>query len=71
MLKWQERGGGIYFSGLKLISQDVLLEGGFAEKIGKEYLFKDKHTALTEIYSKLDKNICETCEIKAFEECNT
>ena len=71
VLKWQERGGGIYFAGLKLISQDVLLEGGFAEKIGKEYFFKDKHTALTEIYSKLDKNICETCDIKAFKECNT
>lgn len=71
VLKWQKRDGGIYFAGLKLISQDVLLQGEFAEKIGKNYFFKDKNTALTEIYSKLDKNICATCEIKAFKECNT
>ena len=71
VFKWQERGGGIYFAGLKLISQDVLLEGGFAKKIGSQHFYKDKHTALAEIYSMLDKNICSTCEIKAFEECNT
>jgi SulP family sulfate permease len=70
VLKWQERGGGIYFAGLKLISQDVLLEGGFVERIGSQHFYKDKHTALAEIYLKLDKNICSTCEIKAFEECN-
>ena len=71
VLKWQERGGGIYFAGLKLISQDVLLEGEFDTKIGSQYFYKDKHTAIAEIYTKLDKNICSTCEIKAFNECNT
>ena len=70
VLKWQEKGGGIYFAGLKLISQDVLLEGGFVEKIGSQNFYKDKHTAIAEIYKKLDKNICSTCEIKAFKECN-
>jgi SulP family sulfate permease len=71
VLKWQARGGGIYFAGLKLISQDVMLSGGFNEKVGLQIFYKDKHTALAGIYTKLDKNICSTCEIKAFEECNT
>ena len=71
VLNWQARGGGIYFAGLKLISQDVMQSGGFTEKVGLQIFYKDKHTALAEIYTKLDKNICSSCEIKAFEECNT
>ena len=32
-IKWKNRGGGIYFVGLKIISQDVLRKGGFVDKI--------------------------------------
>lgn len=69
--KWQSRGGGIYFTGLKLISQDVLLGGGFAQKIGMQNFYKDKQTAIATIYERLDNNICANCEVKAFSECNT
>lgn len=68
-LKWQKRGGGLYFVGLKMISQDILKKGGFAETIGSENFFKDKNTAISTIYTKLDRNICENCEVKLFEEC--
>lgn len=70
VLKWQQRGGGIYFVGLKLVSQEILLSGGFADSIGKENFFKDKNTALFEIYKKLDKDLCADCKVKIFKECN-
>lgn len=69
-LKWHKRGGGIYFSGLKLISQDVLIKGGFMDKIGKQNFFKDKNSAIGSIFNQLDKNICSNCKVKIFKECN-
>ncbi len=67
--KWQKRGGGIYFSGLKIVSQTTLMKGGFRENIGGENFFKDKNTAIHTIYQKLDKNICANCTARIFIEC--
>jgi len=67
--KWKKRGGGIYFVGLKVVSRDILNDGGFSESIGYENFYKDKHTAIASIYKKLDRNICESCEVKIFKEC--
>ncbi|REE80716.1 SulP family sulfate permease [Lutibacter oceani] len=69
VLKWQKRDGGIYFVGLKIISQDILQKGGFVKTIGAENIFKDKNTAITTIYKKLDQAICTNCEVKIFNEC--
>ncbi|SNR71268.1 SulP family inorganic anion transporter [Lutibacter flavus] len=66
ILKWQKNRGGIYISGLKIISQDVLEKGGFIDKIGKDIFFKDKNTAIAEIHKRINK----PCEFKVFEECN-
>ncbi|SDX78374.1 sulfate permease, SulP family [Lutibacter oricola] len=68
-LKWQKSGGGIYFVGLKIISQDVLKDGGFVKKIGAHHFFKDKNSALSAIYKKLDMDFCKTCKVKLFAEC--
>jgi SulP family sulfate permease len=70
VLKWNKRGGGIYFVGLKIISQDILKNGGFSKTIGSENFFKDKNTAISTIYNKLDSIKCTNCEVKVFEECN-
>lgn len=67
--KWQKRGGGIYFVGLKLVSQDVLKRGGFIDVIGSENFFKDKNSAISSIYKKLDKEGCNNCNVKLFKEC--
>ena len=66
VIKWQENRGGIYFSGMKLISQDVLKKGGFIKKIGYDNFFHDKQTAIKEIHKKFN----EPCITKAFKECN-
>ena len=68
-LKWQKRGGGIYFVGLKIISQDILLDGGFANAIGFHNFFKNKNLAISTIYKNLDKDVCENCSVKLFAEC--
>lgn len=70
VLKWRSRGGGIYFSGLKIVSQEVLTKGGFRDIIGDENFFKDKNTAIHSIFQKLDKDICATCTVRIFHECN-
>ena len=67
--KWQERGGGIYFSSLTIVSQQILKKGGFRIEIGEENFYKDKRTAIAEIYKKLDKDICGKCEARVFYEC--
>jgi SulP family sulfate permease len=67
--RWKDRGGGIYFSGLKIVSQQILRKGGFRESIGEEYFFADKRDAIRTIYDNLDKDICATCKVRIFHEC--
>ncbi|MGI9531989.1 SulP family inorganic anion transporter [Lutimonas sp.] len=67
--KWQKRGGGLYFSGLKIVSQQILKKGGFRDEIGEENFYKDKPTAISSIFSKLDKDICSNCKVRIFHEC--
>ncbi len=69
VLRWQERGGGIYFSGLKIVSQQILKNGGFRDEIGLDNFFDDKKTAIQSIYDKLDKSICDNCKVRVFYEC--
>ena len=66
IIKWQKNRGGIYFTGLKNVSQDVIKKGGFIDKIGQDIFYKDKKTAIIEIHKKIKI----PCEVKAFEECN-
>jgi len=68
--KWQKRGGGVYFSGLKIVSQKILTKGGFREQIGEENFFPDKPHAISSLYKKLDKDICANCKVRIFNECD-
>ena len=65
--KWQKNRGGIYFAGLKLISQDVLIKGGFVDKIGTDIFFKEKKDAIKKIHEK----IYTPCKEIVFDECFT
>ncbi len=64
--KWQENRGGIYIAGLKIISQDVLIKGGFIDKIGENIFFEGKKKAIAEIHKKIE----HPCKNKAFKECS-
>ncbi len=68
--KWQKRGGGIYFSGLKIVSQKILTKGGFRKQIGEENFYPDKPHAISALYKKLDKDICANCKVRIFNECD-
>ena len=67
---WQNRGGALYIAGLKVIAQDVLIDGGFLEVIGEEYFFVSKTDAIGVIYEKLDPSVCRACTARVFQECN-
>ena len=66
---WRERGGALYIAGLKVIAQDVLIDGGFLEEIGEEYFFVSKTDAIAVIYQRLDPSVCRACTAKVFYEC--
>jgi len=69
--KWQAAGRGFYFCSLRKPVREYLENGGFADHIGRENMFETKITALQTIYSKLDKNICQECTTRIFNECNS
>ncbi len=47
--KWQNTRGGIVFQGMKLISQDILIKGGFRNQIGKQVFYKEMDSAVEAI----------------------
>jgi sulfate permease, SulP family len=69
--RWEEKGGGLYFTGLKLIAQDSMIRGGFKKDIGFDHFFGTKEEALAALFTKMDPNICATCTNRIFLECQT
>jgi SulP family sulfate permease len=63
--KWKRTREGIYFSGLKRVSQKVLIKGGFLEEMGEHIFFDNKRNAIKEIHDKLKR----PCREQVFEEC--
>lgn len=67
--RWEQKGGGLFFSGLKIIAQDVLIKGGFKKEIGEDHFFLTKEEAIPHIYALLNRDICATCDKRIFLEC--
>ncbi|MBI5915270.1 MAG: SulP family inorganic anion transporter [Bacteroidetes bacterium] len=67
--RWKQKGGGLYFAGLKLNAQETLMRGGFRHEIGEDHFFVSKEEALTGIVPTLNGNICATCTKRIFMEC--
>ncbi len=65
VIKWRERGGDVYFVGMKRVSQEVLNKGEFLDTIGVDHFFLDKKKAISEIHNKLP----ESCKTPVFKEC--
>ena len=67
--KWEEKEGGLYFTGLKRIAQETLIRGGFKEQIGNDHFYFSKDLAIQAIYEKMDRSVCAACESRIFLEC--
>jgi SulP family sulfate permease len=67
---WKNRGGKIYFCSLRLQARNFLERGGYRKTIGEDSFFETKEEAINEIYSRLNKDICASCEQRIFLECN-
>ncbi|WP_432470296.1 SulP family inorganic anion transporter [Amphritea sp. HPY] len=65
----RDKGHALYLSNLKTQVDDYLGRGEFRTEIGDEQIFSSKGIAITQIYSRLDANICKACNSRIFIEC--
>jgi len=62
-------GGRLYFYSLRQPVHDTLERGGFIEEIGRENLFAGRHQAISGVFARLDRSVCERCTARIFLEC--
>ena len=67
----RKMGGKLYLYRLKDRAAKVMKRGGYNEEIGEENIFDSKSEAITEIFERLDKDICATCTKRIFLECGS
>jgi SulP family sulfate permease len=68
---YRRLGGGMFFYRIKPGVCEPLRRGGYIKEIGDENMYRSKTEALGEIYDKLDKNICASCDKRIFRECGS
>jgi len=62
-------GGKLYLCNIKKEVMDVLISGGYLERIGYENVFHNKTDAVKSIVERLDPARCRVCEARIFGEC--
>jgi len=62
-------GGALYLIRVKQNVWELLDQGGYLDEIGMGNVFQSKTAALSSIYNRLDRKVCERCERRIFEEC--
>ncbi|MDH5598596.1 MAG: SulP family inorganic anion transporter [Cyclobacteriaceae bacterium] len=67
---WKQKGGGLYFSGLKQRGRHTMQRTGLMKAIGPDHFFENKEEAIIALYPKLSQDVCANCKKKIFLECN-
>ena len=62
-------GGDLYFHRPRPQVSQTWRRTGFAERLGADHVFADKHSAIAAIVPRLDDEICRGCSVRLFEEC--
>ncbi|MFV2059862.1 MAG: SulP family inorganic anion transporter [Gammaproteobacteria bacterium] len=65
----QSMGGGLYFTGLKSSVYEYVSRNCLIANIGNKYFFDRKSDAIRSIYQSLNRDICDKCEVRVFNEC--
>ena len=65
----KKSGGGLYFVGLKSSVYEFAAKSSFIKNIGNHHFFDTKGQAISSLYKRLDKKVCETCRAQVFKEC--
>lgn len=65
----RKMGGDFYMYRLKDGTARVLRDGGYFDYIGEYNIFDAKEEAIEQIFERLDKEICASCEHRIFREC--
>ena len=67
----RKEGGALYLIHVKKGLWESLEKCGCLDAIGADRVFSSKTAAIHAIYQKLDKQRCQTCEQRIFEECQS
>jgi len=62
-------GGDVFISNVNSFAERKMTKAGFIKIIGKDHIFESKPEAISNIISRLDKQACEKCSVKIFQEC--
>jgi SulP family sulfate permease len=65
------RGGNLYLIDIKQGLWDSLEKCRCIDRMGERNFFQTKSAAITAIFQKLNKEICQTCDARIFRECAT
>ncbi len=66
---WRDRGGQLFFSGLRKNAFKYIKKGNYWQTIGKDNFFLSKKDAIAAIYQQLDEDVCKSCKARIFIEC--
>jgi sulfate permease, SulP family len=64
-----EMGGGLYFVKLKSRNSEILKRGGYLKDLKEDHFFDSKAEGIQGVFNRLNKNICQTCTARIFNEC--
>lgn len=63
-------GGDLYFHRPRPEVMQTWRRTGFVDELGEDHIFPDKHTAIAQIYDRLDPAVCAQCTARIFRECH-